>query len=109
MNNLTKQQTKAAFCFSVVEYPSLMPSVSRGQICFHFFFFCVFCNISGVHHFGRDFCVCDGFVHPTTEKVTFRLRGWCMPGMFSLPAFTHLGQECQDLLSMCDGMHVCTD
>ena len=26
-----------------------------------------------------------------------------------LPAFTRLGHECQDLLSVCDRMHVCTD
>ena len=41
--------------------------------------------------------------------VTFHLRGWCMLGVFLLPAFTHLGHECQDLLSPCNGMHVCTD
>ena len=23
--------------------------------------------------------------------------------------FTHLGHECRDLLSPCDGMHLCTD
>ena len=32
-----------------------------------------------------------------------------MLSVFLLPAFTHLGHECQDLLSPCDGMHVCTD
>ena len=32
-----------------------------------------------------------------------------MLGVFLLVAFTHLGHECQDLLSPCDGMHVCTD
>ena len=31
-----------------------------------------------------------------------------MLGVFLL-AFTHLGHECQDLLSLCKGMHVCTD
>ena len=41
------------------------------------------------------------------EVVTFRLRGWCMLGVFFLPAFTRLGHECQDLLSPCDGMHLC--
>ena len=30
-----------------------------------------------------------------------------MLGVFLLPAFTRLGLECQDLLSPCDGMHVC--
>ena len=29
--------------------------------------------------------------------------------VFLLLAFTHLGHECQDLLSMCDGIHVCID
>ena len=29
--------------------------------------------------------------------------------VFLVPAFTRLGHECQDLLSPCDGMHVCTD
>ena len=29
-----------------------------------------------------------------------------MLGEFLLPAFTRLGHECQDLLSLCDGMHV---
>ena len=32
-----------------------------------------------------------------------------MLDVFLLPAFTHLGYECQDLLSLCDGKHVCTD
>ena len=32
-----------------------------------------------------------------------------MLSVFLLPAFTRLGHECQDLLSPCDGMHVCTD
>ena len=26
-----------------------------------------------------------------------------------LPVFARLGHECQDLLSPCDGVHVCTD
>ena len=45
----------------------------------------------------------------TFEVVTIRLRGWCMLGVFLLPAFTRLGHERQDLLSLCGGMHVCTD
>ena len=49
------------------------------------------------------------FFNPTIEVVTFRLRGWCMLGVYLLPAFTRLGHECQDLLSPCDGMHVCTN
>ena len=46
---------------------------------------------------------------PTIEAVTFRLRGWCMLGAFLLPAFNCLGHEFQNILSPCDGMHVCTD
>ena len=30
-----------------------------------------------------------------------------MLGVFSLPAFTRVGHESQDLFSPCDGMHVC--
>ena len=67
--------------------------------------------------FGEIFCVCDRFLcccclfvfNPTIEVFTFRLRRWCMLSAFSLSAFTHLWHECRDLLSPCDGMHVCTD
>ena len=52
--------------------------------------------------------MCDRFFNPTIEAVTFRLRGWCMLGVFLLPEFTRLAYECQDLLSPCDGMYVCT-
>ena len=47
--------------------------------------------------------------NPTIKVVTFCLPEWCMLGVFLLPAFTCLGHECQDLLSQCDGMLVCTD
>ena len=33
-------------------------------------------------------------LNPTIDVVTFRLRGWCMPGLFLLLAFTYLGCEC---------------
>ena len=49
------------------------------------------------------------FFNPTIKLVTFRLHGWCMLGVFLLPAFTRLGHERQDLLSLCDEMHACTD
>ena len=49
------------------------------------------------------------FFNPTIKVVTFRLRGWCVLGVFLLPAFTRLGHERQDLLSPCDKMHVCKD
>ena len=56
----------------------------------------------------RFLCMWPCF-NPTIEVVTFHLHGWCMLGVFLLPAFTRLWHECQDLLSPCDGMHVCTD
>ena len=49
------------------------------------------------------------FFNPTIRVVTFRLRGWCVLGVFLLPAFARLGHERQDLLSPRDEMHVCTD
>ena len=49
------------------------------------------------------------FFNPTIEVVTFHLLGWCMLGVLLFPALTRLGHESQDLLSPCDGMHVCTD
>ena len=59
--------------------------------------------------FGEIFVYVTIFFNPTVEVVTFRLCGWCMLGVFLLPAVTRLGHECQDLLCPCDGMHVCTD
>ena len=47
--------------------------------------------------------------NPTKEEITFRLRGWCMLGVFLLPAFTRLGHLCHDLLGRYNGMHVCRD
>ena len=49
------------------------------------------------------------FLNATIEVVALHLCGWCMLGVFLLAAFTHLGHRCQDILSPCDGMHVCTD
>ena len=64
--------------------------------------------ISVVHHDGWDCCVCYHFInHPTIKVVTFHLCGWCMLGVFLLPAFTCLGHQHQDLLSLCSGMHMC--
>ena len=55
--------------------------------------------------------MCDFFFffNPTSDMVTFHLHGWCMLGVFLLLAFTCLGHERQDLLSLCHGMHVCID
>ena len=58
---------------------------------------------------GEIFAHVTFFFNPTIKVVTFSLCGWCMLGVFVLPAFTHLGHERQDLLSPCDGRHVCTD
>ena len=81
----------------------------RSTFSFFFFFFLRSPAISlGFTTFGRDFCVCDHFFNPTIKVVTFRLHGWCVLGVFLLPAFTRLGHERQDLLSPYDGMHVCT-
>ena len=80
--------------------------------CFLFFFvfFCVpQLYISGVHHFWVRFLRMWPFFNPTIKVVTFHLHGWCVLGVFLLPAFTRLGHERQDLLSPCDEMHVCTD
>ena len=56
-----------------------------------------------------EICAHVTIFNPTTEVATFHLRGWCMLSVFLLPAFTHLGHEREDLLSLCDGMHVSTD
>ena len=41
---------------------------------------------------GEIFAYLNVF-NPAIEVVTFRLRGWCMLGVFLLPAFTRLGHE----------------
>ena len=73
-----------------------------------FFFFCVPSYVSWIHHFGWALRMWP-FFNPTIEIVTFHRHGWCMLRVFLLLAFTHLGHECQDFLSLCNGMHVCTD
>ena len=52
--------------------------------------------LSGVHHFGSEFRVCDRFLNPTIEVATFRLRGWCMQCVFLLSVFTYVGHEYHD-------------
>ena len=77
---------------------------SNDFIFMHFFcFFRVPSYISGVHILGEIFA----FANPNIEAVTFCLCGWCVLGVCLLPAFTRLGHEHQDILSQCDGMHVC--
>ena len=46
-----------------------------------------------------EICAYVTISNPTIEVATFRLRGWCMLGVFLLPAFTYLRHKCQDLLS----------
>ena len=77
---------------------------------FFFFFFCVpQLYLWGSPLLGEIFAYVTVFFNPTIKVVTFRLRGWCVLGVFLLPAFTRLGHERQDLLSPCDEMHACTD
>ena len=70
--------------------------------CFVFGLVCFFAfpsYIPGVHHFWVRFLRMWPFFNPAIKVVTFRLRGWCVLGVFLLPAFTRLGHEHQDLLS----------
>ena len=54
---------------------------------------------------GEIFAYVTVFFILTIEVVTFRLREWCMLGVFLLLALTRLGHERQDLLSTCGGSH----
>ena len=74
-----------------------------------FFFFCVPQLDLWGSPFQVRFLRMWTFFSPTIEVVGFHLCGWWMLGVFSLPASTRLGHEHQDLLSLCDGMHVYTD
>ena len=58
----------------------------------------------GAHHFlVRLFAYVTGFFffffffNPTIEAVTIRLCGWCMLGVFLLPAVTRLEHACLEL------------
>ena len=54
----------------------------------------------------------DIFAYVTVSLSSHRVSHicvWCMLGVFLLLAFTNLGHECQNLLSLCSGMHVYTD
>ena len=76
--------------------------------CFLFFFIPQL-YLWGSPLLGEIFAYVTVFFNPTIKVVTFHLRGWCVLGVFLLPAFTRLRHERQDLLSPCDEMHVCTD
>ena len=69
----------------------------------------IFANVTVVVVGGGGFFLFFFPFNPTIQVVTFRLRGWCMVGVFLLPAFTHQGHERHDLLSLCDGIYVCAD
>ena len=94
---------------------SVCQNIFRSFFVFVFVLFCfgVFCvpqlYLWGSPLLGEIFAYVTVFFNPTIKVVTFRLRGWCVLGVFLLPAFTRLGHERQDLLSPCDEMHVCTD
>ena len=96
---------RSLWLFREVWHKKICASISKGEK-FHFKFF----NLSSHPPLVRFLRELWPFLNPTIEVVTFRLHGWCMLGVvFLLPAFTCLWHECQDLLSLCDGMHVCTD
>ena len=75
---------------------------------FFFFFFIPQLDLWG-SPFGVRFLSMLPFFSPTMEVVAFHLCRWCMLGVSLLLPFTRLGHECQDLLSPCEGMHMCTD
>ena len=58
---------------------------------------------------GEIFAYVTIFFNPSIEIVTFCFRGWSTLSVYLLPAFTHLGHECQYLLGLCDALHVRTD
>ena len=96
------QQTK-----EIKKHFSLFQDPLQGSGVFLGFFFFAFPSyISGVHHFWVRFLRMCPFFNPTIKVVTFRLRGWCMLGVFFCCRHS---PERQDLLSPCDEMHVCTD
>ena len=77
---------------------------------FRTFFLCVpQLYLWGSPLLGEIFVYVTLFFNPTIKVITFCLCGWCVLGVFLLPEFTHVGHERQDLLSLCDEMHVCTD
>ena len=108
--------SRAAFTFVLCHYGLVCHltgvAVKASRLFFFFFFFFFFfvpqLYLWGSPLLGEIFAYVTVF-NPTIKVVTFRLRGWCVLGVFLLPAFTHLGHERPDLLSLCDEMHVCTD
>ena len=87
---------------------SIQPIKRNWYLCFLLLLLC-----SQLYLWGSPFWV--RFLHiwlffkPANEAVTFCLHGWCMLGVFLLLAFTRQGHECQDLLSLCNGIHMSLD
>ena len=78
------------------------------QLSLFLFLLCISSYISGVHHcWVRFLCVWQFFLQ-SNQRCSHILSS-CMQGVFLLLAFTYLGHEYQDLSSLWDGMHVCTD
>ena len=67
---------------------------------------CLWCLFVVVVFF---FCFVHLFLNPVTEVVTFHGHGWFMLCEVFLLACSHLGHQCQDHWSLCNGMQVCTD
>ena len=64
---------------------------------FFFFFFCVpQLYLWGSLFLGEIFAYAF-FFNPTIKVVTFCLRGWCVLGVFLLPAFTRVEHEHQSM------------
>ena len=82
--------------------------ISNPEEVLFFFFPCSPPRSLGITILGEIFAYVS-VLNPTSEVVTFHLHGGCMCGVFLLLAFTCLQHEHQDLLSLCNGMHVCTD
>ena len=103
--------------FSFVSLPSIVHcSVVSLSSCFTSQLPCTLSSSSafpakslGFTIFGEVFAHETIFFNPTKGVVTFCLHGLCILGVFLLLAFTRLGQECQDRLSLCDEMHKCKD
>ena len=115
------REWKIRDCFTPLPYPSPPPllRLSHAKLILQWLPYLapgivgssssVFPAISlGFTSYGEIFAYVTVF-NPIIEVVTFRLRGWCMLGVFLLLAFTHLGHECEDLLKPSVEMHVCTD
>ena len=61
------------------------------------FFFLFPSYVSGLHHFGRDFCTCDCLYNPTIEVITFHLHNHYAKG-------SNTGQACMTNDSLALGL-----